>query len=451
MDDTQSAPRAKAVSRRTVLRLGSAALAGAATGPFVVTPGHGQTFNWQRFKGKELFCLFYKHPWVDEMVKHIPEFESMTGIKVNYEVLPEVQGRQKLTVEMTGGWGGVDGWHASIHVEKRRFWKSGWYQPINKFLEDKTLTPPDFDWNDITPGASRRCSSPTRRSAASRRFVDPFVLFYRKDLFQQKGLEGAQDNGGDGRARPRSSTPPPTMYGFVYRGLKNANATPWAYMLFAMGGDYLKDGKSAINTPGVDRRRWTLRGHAPAVRPAGRRELQLVRVLRRLHAGPGGHLLRRGQLREPVRGPGEVEDRREGRLRRPAVRARRPPHLHVHERDGRLLPEQEQGGGVPLLLWSTNKQNACASCWPAWASGAPRPGANAEVKAKPKMPQSWYDAYLRLAEDREARPPRDRGRDPVPRHHRRRDPEGDRGHRPRRRRWRDAHKDFQDLLNRTEG
>jgi len=30
--------------------------------------------------------------------------------------LPEVQGRQKLTVELTAGSGGVDLWHASMHV-----------------------------------------------------------------------------------------------------------------------------------------------------------------------------------------------------------------------------------------------------------------------------------------------------------------------------------------------
>jgi hypothetical protein len=50
------------MTRREVLRLGATAAAGAAVGPFVVTPGHGQTFNWQRFKGKELFCIFYSIP-----------------------------------------------------------------------------------------------------------------------------------------------------------------------------------------------------------------------------------------------------------------------------------------------------------------------------------------------------------------------------------------------------
>ncbi|HEY7142247.1 MAG TPA: hypothetical protein VIE44_19300, partial [Methylomirabilota bacterium] len=73
MSDTQSARRAGTVSRRTVLRLGGAAVAGAATGPFVFTPARAQGFNWKRFQGKELFFLFYKHPWVDEMVTHIPE------------------------------------------------------------------------------------------------------------------------------------------------------------------------------------------------------------------------------------------------------------------------------------------------------------------------------------------------------------------------------------------
>jgi len=181
----RSQPRG--MTRRQVLTWGAGLAAGAAVGPFVVTPGHGQTFNWQRFKGKELYCIFYKHPWIDEMVKYFPEFTDLTGMKVNYEVLPEVQGRQKLTVEMTAGSGGVDAWHASMHVEKRRFWKSGWFQPLNKFLEDKSLTSPDFDWADFTKGAVDAVTQPDKSISAIPTFVDPFVLFYRKDLYGQKG------------------------------------------------------------------------------------------------------------------------------------------------------------------------------------------------------------------------------------------------------------------------
>src|SRR5204863_388545 len=82
--------------------------------------------------------------------KNIPEFESLSGMKVKWETLPEIQARQKMTVEMTANSGGIDAFFTSLHVEKKRFWKAGWYHPLNKFLADPTLTSPDFDWNDFS-------------------------------------------------------------------------------------------------------------------------------------------------------------------------------------------------------------------------------------------------------------------------------------------------------------
>jgi hypothetical protein len=38
--------------------------------------------------------------------KNIPEFESLSGMKVKWETLPEIQARQKMTVEMTANSGG---------------------------------------------------------------------------------------------------------------------------------------------------------------------------------------------------------------------------------------------------------------------------------------------------------------------------------------------------------
>ena len=138
---------ARRLTRRAFL---ATAAAGAAAGPFVFTPARAQSFNWKRFQGKELFLLLTKHPFVDVLEKNIPEFETLTGMKVKWETLPEIQARQKLTVEMTGGSSGIDAFFTSLHVEKKRFWKAGWYHPLNKFLEDPTLTSPDFDWKDFT-------------------------------------------------------------------------------------------------------------------------------------------------------------------------------------------------------------------------------------------------------------------------------------------------------------
>jgi len=152
---------ARRFTRRTFLKT-----AVAATGPFVFTPARAQGFSWKRFQGKELFLLLTKHPFIDVLEKHIAEFESLSGMKVKWETLPEIQARQKLTVEMTANSGGIDAFFTSLHVEKKRFWKAGWYHPLNKFLQDASLTSPEFDWNDFTDGA-RAGVTPT---VASRRW-----------------------------------------------------------------------------------------------------------------------------------------------------------------------------------------------------------------------------------------------------------------------------------------
>src|SRR5207302_1834506 len=136
-----------------------------------------------------------------------------------------------------------------MHVEKRRFWKSGWFQPLNAYLDDKTLTAEDYAWNDVTPGAKQAVTQPDKSISALPTFVDPFVLFYREDLFQQRGWAPPKTMA-ELESFARQLHNPPGMYGFVMRGLKNANATPWAFVLYAMGGRYLTpDRKSAMNSP----------------------------------------------------------------------------------------------------------------------------------------------------------------------------------------------------------
>jgi multiple sugar transport system substrate-binding protein len=68
----------------------------AAVSPFVFRVARaGEAFNWQRFKGSKIYVLFTKHPWNDTVQRLLPEFETLTGIKVDFSDLPEIQARQK--------------------------------------------------------------------------------------------------------------------------------------------------------------------------------------------------------------------------------------------------------------------------------------------------------------------------------------------------------------------
>src|SRR5215467_735102 len=169
---------ARPLTRRAFLT----ATAGAAAIPFVATPARAQGFNWKRFQGKELFLLLTKHPFIDVLEKNIPEFESLSGMKVKWETLPEIQARQKMTVELTGGSSGIDAFFTSLHVEKKRFWKAGWYQPLNRFLEDRSLTSPEYDWDDFTPGARAGATQADGSISALPAFIDANVFFYRKEI-----------------------------------------------------------------------------------------------------------------------------------------------------------------------------------------------------------------------------------------------------------------------------
>jgi multiple sugar transport system substrate-binding protein len=385
----------RGMTRRELLRAGAAVTAGAAIGPFVHTPGHAQSFNWQRFKGKELFLIFFKHPWDEEIVKYVPEFETLTGIKVKYEILPEIQARQKLTVEMTAASGGLDAFLSSLHVEKRRFWKAGWYEPLNKYLEDKTLTAPDYDWNDFTPTAKAAVTQPDKTVSALPSFVDPDILFYRKDIFQQKGLTPPKTLAEMESLAQKLHDPTNRFYGFVARGLKNANASPFAYIVFAMGADYLTpDRKSALNSPawvqGVDYYTRMLRQYAPPG-VVNFNWYECASAFMQEQAAmyfDGVNFATQFEDKEKSKVAGKV-----GYTLLPAG----PGGLHTCMfTSGMSISAQSRNKEAAwfFIQWATNKQNCVRELVAGVGGGRASTWNHPDVKAKPRMPADWYAAFL---------------------------------------------------------
>ena len=73
------------------------------------------------------------------LAKNIPEFESLTGMKIKWETLPDIQARQKLVVEITSASGGVDGFFTSLHVGEEAVLEGGVVRAAEPFLQDRTL------------------------------------------------------------------------------------------------------------------------------------------------------------------------------------------------------------------------------------------------------------------------------------------------------------------------
>ena len=106
-------------------------------------------FNWQQFKGTQLRVLLNKHPWQAGIEPYLKDFEALTGIKLITEVYPEDQFRAKTLVELTSGASSIDVFMTMPAQEGLKYMRAGWYQPVDEFLKDPSLTAPDYNWNDF--------------------------------------------------------------------------------------------------------------------------------------------------------------------------------------------------------------------------------------------------------------------------------------------------------------
>ncbi len=200
-------------------------------------------FNWQQFKGMQLRVLLNKHPWQAAIEPHLKDFEALTGIKLVIEVYPEDQFRAKTLVELTSGASSIDVFMTMPGQEGLKYMRAGWYQPVDAFLKDPTLTAPDYNWADFLAG-------PREAMTVEGKLIGPPIqsetmgLMYRKDILQKYNvkvpttlaeLEAAAKalNG-----KPMTDDGQPG-FGIVARGKRAAATSVFAGMLHAMGATWL--------------------------------------------------------------------------------------------------------------------------------------------------------------------------------------------------------------------
>ena len=149
-------------TRRDVLgmlgRTAALGVLGAGAGPSVVrAAATSQDFNWRKHAGKSLRFLGWNELWSMTMDKSLPEFEQLTGIKLNWEHLPQEQNRQKVQTELTAKNKDLDLLWVAPHVEGLKYLRAGWLVPLDEFLGKPNLVPPDFEVQDFAPGFWQTC------------------------------------------------------------------------------------------------------------------------------------------------------------------------------------------------------------------------------------------------------------------------------------------------------
>lgn len=200
--------------------------------------------DWKRFAGTTLEVNLVKSPRSETILKYLSEFEALTGIKVNAEATPEQQQRQKTTIELSSGKPSFDVVHLSYHVQKRQFEKGGWLADISGFVKDPSLTDPSLVESDFAE-AGLQFAKDSQGVLRSLPFsVDYWVVYWNKELFEKKGLSYPSTFDEMASAAEALTDKSSNTYGFVARGLKNANVPVWTTLLLGYGSTPLgPDGK----------------------------------------------------------------------------------------------------------------------------------------------------------------------------------------------------------------
>lgn len=200
------------------------------------------------FEGVTIRFLAAQHPWTDTIQKDIAQFEAQTGAKVNMEVLAENNLSQKLTVELTAGTGTVDVFMQRPLQDAKQFEKNGWYADLLPFANDAKKTPAAYDIKDFFP-STMQVETLNNHLVGIPLITEQEIMYYRKDLFQAKGLK-VPTNMAELEAAAKALTDANNgMYGIVMRGQGNPAVTQFSSFLYSMGGQFLKDGKFVIDSP----------------------------------------------------------------------------------------------------------------------------------------------------------------------------------------------------------
>lgn len=145
------------------------------------------SINWQQFKGTTISVTAPASIHTDVYVKVIPQFEALTGIKVNFEQLADVDRKKKNLIDFSTHMGEYD--VTSVGIGYRdEFAQPGFLEPLEKYYNNPKLT--DKAWYDLNDYPKYMYQTGFSGGVwYTLPYTAEYLLtIYRKDIFRDLGL-----------------------------------------------------------------------------------------------------------------------------------------------------------------------------------------------------------------------------------------------------------------------
>ncbi len=193
------------------------------------------------YKGTELHVIFLDRPGYRAIIKLLPEFEKQTGIKVNYEIVPYENTREKEVLNFNGQ-GDLSIALVDL-VWIGEFAENGWIQPIDKFSKDATITDPNLNLKGFFPLLLDAFGS-----WGGTTYGLPFdnysgLLFYNKCMLKDAGFDKPPETWDAlmNTYAPKLTNADKKQYGYALQSLRGETQSADSFMrfLWPFGGSLL--------------------------------------------------------------------------------------------------------------------------------------------------------------------------------------------------------------------
>ena len=234
-----------------------------------LAPYRGAKINWKQVEGESISVAVIPASYFDNLGALLPQFEALTGVKVRVEKVPPGQIRQKAMLDLSSKTT-TYATHAADPMYYPLYVANKWVDPLDKYLNDKTLTDPAwFKYDDIIK-AWRDADSVGGKPYGVPYDGEVTVQVYRKDLYDAKGLKPADTYEQLLSNAKALNDPANRMYGLALRGFAGAGQNMYIYpsIFRGFGGNWFKGKRVVVNSPeAVKALQWyvdALTAYAPA-------------------------------------------------------------------------------------------------------------------------------------------------------------------------------------------
>lgn len=221
-----------------------------AQAPADLAPYQRAKINWKQVEGESISVAVIPASYFDNLLGLLPQFEALTGIKVRAEKVPPGQIRQKAMLDLSSKTG-TYATHAADPMYYPLYVANKWVEPLDKYLNDATLTDPAwFNYNDILK-AWREADSVDGKPYGIPYDGEVTVQVYRKDLYDAKGLKPAETYDQLLSNAKALNDPGNRMYGLALRGFAGAGQNMYIYpsLFRGFGGDWMHNKAVTVNSP----------------------------------------------------------------------------------------------------------------------------------------------------------------------------------------------------------